>query len=117
MSIYGRRIVGVRSTETYLSGVGHDHRTAHAGPRGREPALELRAGIVAGTGRRGEVLVAHMTPQEIDTLRERNMSPSRSSLDRLPKHLHAVGAGAERSRSLARTQEVPAERWRSRWTG
>ena len=56
---------------------------------GSEPtvlALEVRAGIIAGHwAAQASVLVARMTPQECaDTLRELgNMSPSRSTLDRL----------------------------------
>ena len=90
-----RRVL--RSTETYLSGVEPItvQRTLYrAGSEPAVVALELRAGIVAGhwtplAARQASVLVAHMTPQEsVDTLRELgNMSPSRSSLDRLPKHL------------------------------
>ena len=114
-----RRVL--RSTETYLSGVGPItvQRTLYR--TGSEPAvvaLELRAGIVAGhwtplAARQASVLVAHMTPQEsVDTLRELgNMSPSRSSLDRLPKHLSSrweqEREGFEEALRAA-TQEVPA---------
>ncbi|MDE0003097.1 MAG: hypothetical protein OXQ29_10420 [Rhodospirillaceae bacterium] len=114
-----RRVL--RSTETYLSGVGPItvQRTLYR--TGSEPAvvaLELRAGIVAGhwtplAARQASLLVAHMTPQEsVDTLRELgNMSPSRSSLDRLPKHLSSrweqEREGFEEALRAA-TQEVPA---------
>ena len=111
----------LRSTETYLSGVGPItvQRTLYrAGSEPAVVALELRAGIVAGhwtplAARQASVLVAHMTPQEsVDTLRELgNMSPSRSSLDRLPKHLSSRWEqDRERFEDELReaTQEVPA---------
>jgi len=115
-----RRVL--RSTETYLSGVGPItvQRTLYrAGSESAVVALELRAGIVAGhwtplAARQASLLVAHMTPQEsVDTLRELgNMSPSRSSLDRLPKHLSSRWEqdreGFEDALRAA-TREVPAE--------
>ena len=90
-----RRVL--RSTETYLSAVGPITvlRTLYrAGSEQAVVAIELRAGIIAGywtplAARHASLLAAHLTPQECaDTLRELgNMSPSKSSLDRLPKHL------------------------------
>ena len=87
----------LRSTETYLSAVGPItvQRTLYrAGTEQAVVALEVRAGIIAGhwtplAARQASFLVAHMTPQECAaTLRELgNMSPSKSTLDRLPKHL------------------------------
>ena len=98
VTIGGRRHRRVlRSTETYLSAVGPItvQRTLYrAGSEHAVVALELRAGIIAGhwtplAARQASFLVAHLTPQECaDTLREPgNMSPSKSSLDRLPKQL------------------------------
>ena len=98
VTIDGRRHRRVlRSTETYLSAVGPITVERMLYRAGHEPtvvALEVRAGIIAGhwtplAARQASVLVARMTPQECaDTLRELgNMSPSKSTLDRLPKHL------------------------------
>ena len=90
-----RRVL--RATETYLSAVGPitvERTLYRAGAEPSVVALELRAGIIAGhwtplAARHASYLVAHLTPQECaDTLRELgNMSPSKSTLDRLPKHL------------------------------
>ena len=98
VTIDGRRHRRVlRSTETYLSAVGPITVERMLYRAGHEPAvvaLEVRAGIIAGhwtplAARQASVLVARMTPQECaDTLRELgNMRPSKSTLDRLPKHL------------------------------
>jgi hypothetical protein len=87
----------LRSTETYLSAVGPltVERTLYRA--GRAPAvvpLELRAGIVEGqwtplAARQAAYLVAHLTPQEAEGVLAElgNMTPSKSSLDRLPKRL------------------------------
>ena len=115
-----RRVL--RCTETYLSAVGPItvQRTLYrAASEPAVVALELRAGIVAGywtplAARQASLLTAHLTPQEsADMLRELgNMSPSKSSLDRLPKHLSSrweqEREGFEDSLRAA-TQEVPAE--------
>ena len=87
----------LRSTETYLSAVGPiavERTLYRAGSEPSVVAPEVRAGIIAGywtplVARQASVLVAQMTPQECaDTLLELgNMSPSKSTLDRLPKHL------------------------------
>ena len=98
VEIGGRRHRRVlRCPETYLSAVGPITVKRTLYRAGSEPtvvALEVRAGIIAGhwtplAARQASVLVARMTPQEsADTLRELgNMSPSKSTLDRLPKHL------------------------------
>ena len=87
----------LRSTATYTSAVGPVTVLRTLYRAGCEPAvvpLELRAGIIEGhwtprAAHQASYLVAHLTPQEAaDTLRELgNMSPSKSSLDRLPKLL------------------------------
>ena len=87
----------LRCTATYTSAVGPITVLRTLYRAGKEPAvvpLELRAGIIDGhwtprAAHQASYLVAHMTPQECaDTLRELgNMSPSKSSLDRLPKRL------------------------------
>jgi hypothetical protein len=89
----------LRSSESYTTAVGavSVERTLYrAGKDKAVVALELRAGIVEGhwtplAARQGSYLVSQLTPQECeDTLRELgNMTPSKSSLDRLPKGLSA----------------------------
>ena len=85
------------ATETYTSAVGPITvmRTLYrAGSEQAVVPLELRAGIIGGhwtplAARQASFLVAHLTPGECaNTLCELgNMSPSKSSLDRLPKQL------------------------------
>ena len=98
--IDGRRHGRVlRSSETYTTAVGPVwvKRTLYRAGRAKAVVpLELRAGIVEGcwtplAARQASFLVAHLTPQECEaTLRELgNMTPSKSSLDRLPKALSA----------------------------
>ena len=87
----------LRSTATYTSAVGPITVARTLYRTGSEQAvvpLELRAGIIEGhwtprAAHQASYLVAQLTPQECaDTLRELgNMSPSKSSLDRLPKGL------------------------------
>ena len=98
VTIAGQRYHRVlRSTATYTSASGSGYRAAHLVPR------RLRAGSgsagVAGGHHRGPLDAAGGAPSELsggssdapggaDTLRELgNMSPSKSSLDRLPKLL------------------------------
>ena len=100
VSIEGRRHRRVlRATETYTSAVGPITvaRTLYRGGK-EEPAvvpLELRAGIIGGhwtplAARQASLLVAHLTPREGAGILEElgNMSPSASSLERLPKKLN-----------------------------
>ena len=97
-----RRVL--RNTETYTSAVGpvtvartlYRQSKAHAAV----VALELRAGVIAGhwtplAARQGAYLVAHLTPQDSENaLRELgNMTPSKSSLDRLAKGLSHAWEG------------------------
>ena len=99
VSIEGRRHRRVlRATETYTSGVGPITvlRTLYRAGK-EQPAvvpLELRAGIISGhwtprAAHQASFLVAQVTPREgteiLDGLG--NMSPSASSLERLPKQL------------------------------
>jgi hypothetical protein len=87
----------LRSSETYTSAVGPVKvmRTLYRAGKGKAVVpLELRAGLIEGqwtplAARQGSFLVAHMTAQESEAvLRELgNMTPSKSSLDRLPKRL------------------------------
>ena len=91
------RVLG--SSETYTTAVGpvQVRRTLYRCGRGRAVVpMELRAGIIEGhwtalAARQANYLVAHLTPQECESmLRELgNMTPSKSSLDRLPKGVSA----------------------------
>ena len=110
----------LRSSETYTSAAGPLTVMRTLYRRGREAAvvpLEWRAGIVAGkftprAARQGLWAVAHLTPQEAEGLFREvgNMSPSKSSLDRLPK---ACSAQWETRRQefeaqLRETLDIPA---------
>lgn len=89
----------LRSSETYTSAAGPVTVMRTLYRRGRDPAvvpLELRAGMVAGqftprAARQALWAVAHLTPQDAEGLFREvgNMAPSKSSLDRLPKHCSA----------------------------
>ncbi len=63
--------------------------------------LELRAGIIEGAwtplaAKQATWVVAHLTPKEGEELFDLlgNMTPSKSTLDRLPKALHVPLGGA-----------------------
>lgn len=89
----------IRCEQTYLSAAGpmRIERSMYRNSGGNRETvcpLELRAGIVEGrwTPRAAELatwLVTHLTPGESEQLFSRlgGMTPSRSSLDRLPKQL------------------------------
>ena len=87
------------STESYTTAVGtvSVRRTLYRSGRGRAVVpMELRAGIVEGhwtplAARQASHMVAEMPPAHAETmLRELgNMTPSKSSLDRLPKGVSA----------------------------
>ena len=109
------------STESYTTAVGtvSVRRTLYRCARERAVVpMELRAGIVEGhwtplAARQANHMVAEMTPAHAETmLRELgNMTPSKSSLDRLPKGVSAHWE-AERERfegSLRAASEVPDE--------
>jgi len=94
-----RRVL--RCEETYFGAAGHlrvmrsQYSTREDGERAICP-LELRAGIVEGrwtplAAKQATWAVAHLTPQESEKLFEMlgGMTPSKSSLDRLPKQLSA----------------------------
>jgi hypothetical protein len=94
-----RRVL--RCEQTYHSAAGPLrvertlYRQRQAGERALCP-LELRAGLIAGSwtplaAKQATWVVAHLTPQEGEELFELlgNMTPSKSSLDRLPKELSA----------------------------
>ena len=93
-----------------LSHTGTHHAiTDDSGPSG-----EHTQQITPLAARQASCLVAHMTPQECAaTLRELgNMSPSKSTLDRLPKHLSSrweEHRAAFEEALRADTVAVPAE--------
>jgi hypothetical protein len=89
----------LRCAQTYCSASGpvRAHRTLYRVRLGDERALcplELRAGLLEGywtplAAKQATWLVAHLTPQEGEACFAMlgNMTPSKSSLDRLPKQL------------------------------
>src|SRR5207248_8408948 len=91
----------LRSAQTYMTVAGPVsvdrtlYSTREDGDRA-VPAMEIRAGIVEEyftplAAQHAAWAVAHLTPQEGETMFRRMgaMSPSKSSLDRLPKALSA----------------------------
>jgi hypothetical protein len=111
----------LRCEETYVSSAGAMrlerslYSTRQSGERAVCP-MELRAGIVEGrwtplAAQQATWVVAHLTPQEGEDLFSLlgSMSPSKSSLDRLPKQL---GRRWEKSRasfeeSLREEEKIP----------
>jgi hypothetical protein len=114
-----RRVL--RGTETYTSAAGPVTvaRTLYrSGNSSTLVPMELRAGIVAGhwtalAARQGLWVVSHLTPGEGEGLfRELgNMCPSKSSLDRLPKHLSERWEGQREDfeANLREQLEVPEQ--------
>jgi hypothetical protein len=112
-----------RCEQTYLSGPGEVRveRTVYrngAGARESLCPMELRAGIVEGywTPRSAELAawsVAHLTPGESEQLFSRlgGMTPSRSSLDRLPKGLSKRWESRREQfeEALRVQEEIPSE--------
>jgi len=109
----------VRCEESYVSAAGPVRvmRSLYRrlGERERTVCpLELRAGMVEGrwtplAARQAAFVVAHLTPQEgEDLFRELgNMTPSKSSLDRLPKQLSGRWeAERERFEATLRAEET-----------
>lgn len=90
----------LRCATTYNSAVGpvRVERSLYRHPQGGQALcpLELRAGIIEGSwtplaAKQATWVVAHLTPKEGEELFELlgNMTPSKSTLDRLPKALSA----------------------------
>ncbi len=111
------------SSETYLSAAGpvtverHLYRPAGRSSKSICP-LELRAGIIGGlftprAARQGAFVVAHLTPREAAALFGEigGMTPSASSLDRLPKtlSLHWEAQREAWEAALRVRETVPAE--------
>jgi hypothetical protein len=111
------------STETYLSAAGpvtvarHLYRPAGRSTKSICP-LELRAGLVGGlftprAARQGAFVVAHLTPREAAALFGElgGMTPSHSSLDRLPKMISEQWEAHREAweAALRQAETVPAE--------
>ncbi|MGH2610156.1 MAG: hypothetical protein ACRDHF_13835 [Tepidiformaceae bacterium] len=111
----------LRCEESYVSAAGplRVQRSLYSTRQEAERAvcpMELRAGIIEGrwtplAARQATWVVAHLTPQEGEDLFAMlgGMSPSKSSLDRLPKQ---IGARWEKSReqfeeSLRQGERIP----------
>lgn len=111
----------LRCEQTYLTAAGPVRvtRTLYSTGQG-DPAscpMELGAGIVEGrwtplAARQATWVVAHLTPQEGEELFAQigGMTPSKSSLDRLPKALSErwEAAKPEFERALREAETVPA---------
>ena len=111
------------STETYLSAAGpvtvvrHLYRPAGRSTKSICP-LELRAGLMGGlftprAARQGAFVVAHLTPREAAALFGElgGMTPSHSTLDRLPKTI-SVQWEAQREAweaALRQAETVPSD--------
>jgi hypothetical protein len=113
----------LRCPQTYGSAAGPVrvertlYRQRHTGERALCP-LELRAGIIEGSwtplaAKQAAWVVAHLTPQEGEELFVLlgNMTPSKSHLDRLPKHLsgHWEAARARFEATLRQQEDLPTD--------
>lgn len=112
----------LRCATTYTSAVGPVRvtRSLYRPPQGGRAVcpLELHAGLIEGSwtplaAQQATWVVAHLTPQEGEELFALlgNMTPSKSTLDRLPKALH-VHWEAQRPRfeaTLRHQEEIPSE--------
>src|SRR2546423_14233781 len=112
----------LRCATTYTSAVGPVRvaRSLYRPPHGGHAVcpLELRAGIIEGAwtplaAKQATWVVAHLTPQEGEELCDLlgNMTPSKSTRDRLPKALHGHWeAQRPRCEATLRHQEaIPPE--------
>ncbi len=112
----------LRCATTYSSAVGPVRvtRSLYRHPQGGAALcpLELRAGLIEGAwtplaAKHATWVVAHLTPKEGEELFDLlgNMTPSKSTLDRLPKALHGHWE-AQRPRfeaTLRHQEEIPPE--------
>jgi hypothetical protein len=123
IEVEGKRYHRVlRCATTYTSAVGpvRVERSLYRHPQGGHAVcpLELRAGIIEGSwtplaAKQATWVVAHLTPKEGEELFELlgNMTPSKSTLDRLPK---ALSVHWERQRpqleaTLRQQEAIPPE--------
>jgi hypothetical protein len=114
------RVLRCETTSTSAAGPVRVERSLYRSPRGGRAIcpLELRAGIIEGywtprAAKQATWAVAHLTPKESEELFELigNMTPSKSTLDRLPKGVR-VHWEAQRPHfeTTLRTQEtIPEE--------
>jgi hypothetical protein len=113
----------LRCTQTYMTAAGPAsverslYSTRQDGDRA-VAAMELKAGIVEGyftplAAQHAAWAVAHLTPQETETMFERlgGMNPSKATLDRLPKALaeRHEARRIEFERKLRAEENVPKE--------
>jgi hypothetical protein len=112
----------LRCATTYNSAVGpvRVERRLYRPPHGGQAVcpLELRAGIIEGywtplAAKQATWVVAHLTPQEGEELFTLlgNMTPSKSTLDRLPKQLsvHWEAQRAQCEATLRHQEAIPPE--------
>ena len=114
------RVLRCATTSTSAVGPVRVTRSLYRPPQGGHTIcpLELRAGIIEGAwtplaAKHATWVVAHLTPQEGEALFGLlgNMTPSKSTLDRLPKALHGPWE-AQRPHfeaTLRRQEAVPDE--------
>jgi hypothetical protein len=113
----------LRCTQTYMTAAGPVtverslYSTRQEGERA-VAAMELKAGIVEGyftplAAQHAAWAVAHLTPQESETMFERlgGMNPSKATLDRLPKALaeRHEARRIEIAQNLRASEDVPKE--------
>lgn len=113
----------LRCADTYFAAAGPMRvtRSLYSARQGGERTvcpLEMRAGLVDGrwtplAAHQAAYAVAHLTPKEAETLFRKlgGMSPSKSSLDRLPKALNEAWEGRRRQfeTQLRSEEQVPSE--------
>jgi hypothetical protein len=112
----------LRCATTYTSAVGpvRVERSLYRHPHGGHALcpLELRAGIIEGSwtplaAKQATWVVAHLTPKEGEELFELlgNMTPSKSTLDRLPKALsvHWEAQRPQLEATLRQQEAIPDE--------
>ena len=112
----------LRCATTYTSAVGPVRvtRSLYRPPQGGHAVcpLELRAGIIEGSwtplaAKQATWVVAHLTPPEGEELFDLlgNMTPSKSTLDRLPKalHVHWEAHRPQLEATLRHQEELPPE--------
>jgi hypothetical protein len=112
----------LRCATTYTSAVGPVRvtRSLYRPPQGGHAVcpLELRAGIIEGAwtplaAQQATWVVAHLTPKEGEELFDLlgNMTPSKSTLDRLPKalHVHWEAQRPQFEAMLRHQDEIPPE--------
>jgi hypothetical protein len=114
------RVLRCATTYTSAAGPVRVTRSLYRPPHGGHAVcpLELRAGIIEGSwtplaAQQATWVVAHLTPQEGEALFDLlgNMTPSKSTLDRLPKALHGHWEAhrPQFEATLRHQEEIPPE--------